>query len=350
MSIAHVFQALDPSANALPGVGLPEQNNGVCTVTHQLAGSPHMVINGDECKSALCNNALFSTECTGAGHYLNLYEILVPDKPSVDNSTGLIRSSSQFYADSIVRSGLSVSGLHTHWTGTMDAATGTPIQVTAIHHYSQGQMDPVDFTNRTVTAIQMLSLYLHNQSNSTTPTVSPSSSSSACNITDDTCTNLSKLFQVLDPNATALPDIGLPSQGNGVCTITHQMAGTPHMLINGDECKSILCNNALFSTECTASGHYLNLYEIMIDDIPSVDNSTGVIRSSSQFYADSISRSGLSVSGLHTHWTGTMDGATGSPMQMTAIHHYSQGNMDPGDFVNRTVSVIQTLKTTISSK
>lgn len=138
----HVFQGLDPKATILPGIGLPSQSNGVCTITHGMPGMPNLRINGLESHSPLANNALFSAECSD-GHSLNLYEVMVPD--TVGATPGAI-SSGEAYTQRLRNEGLDVAGTHFHWWGMEP-------QVVAIHHQNV-DMHPVDFAQRTVSALQ----------------------------------------------------------------------------------------------------------------------------------------------------------------------------------------------------
>src|SRR5437660_456839 len=89
---------------------------------------------------------------------------------------------------------------------------------------------------------------------------------------DKIADKLAKLWAGAFPDAQVLPVIGYPSNADGVITITHGGGGMPHMKINGVTSKSPLANNALYSAEVVSSGNsensYLNLYEIMLPDIP----------------------------------------------------------------------------------
>lgn len=91
---------------------------------------------------------------------------------------------------------------------------------------------------------------------------------------DDYARKVEAIWRTL-PQGAIVPGIGLPSQGAGVTTITHTMGG-PVMKINGLASKSILANNGLYTFEITG-GKWLNLYEVMIPDIPGAqgDLSTG---------------------------------------------------------------------------
>jgi hypothetical protein len=72
----------------------------------------------------------------------------------------------------------------------------------------------------------------------------------------------------------------------------------PLLKINGLPSKSPLSNNGLFSTE-VRNGKYINLYEMMIPDIPGKDGE----RSTSQIYIDKLYKYNLDVAGVHFHWT-----------------------------------------------
>lgn len=150
-----------------------------------------------------------------------------------------------------------------------------------------------------------------------------------CNVMSDaTCRECERVFKGFDPNATILPGIGLPSQNNGVCTITHGMPGAKNLKINGLESKSPLANNALFSTECTG-GTTLSLYEMML---PEGRSNVPGESSAAELYAKELNDSGLSVAGSHWHWWA-------STPYVAAIHHQNVG-MDPVQFVKKTVAAL----------
>lgn len=132
------------------------------------------------------------------------------------------------------------------------------------------------------------------------------------------------------PDATLLPVIGKPSNNHGVMTLTHTMGGRP-MTIDGLASRSPLANNALYSCEVTG-GKYLNLYEIMLPDVPGQGGSP----SSCQRYVRSASALGITIAGLHYHWPGAnMDGRF--PL---ALHTMAIG-MDPVEFSRRTIASIR---------
>jgi hypothetical protein len=151
-----------------------------------------------------------------------------------------------------------------------------------------------------------------------------------CEMNDGICKSLEAQFKTIDPNASVLPGIGLPSQSGGVCTITHTMPGMPKMNINGQTCNSALCNNALFSTECAAeTGKPLTLYEIMVPDVPGPSGAP----SSAQMYINTLSRAGqMDVNASHYHWTGTS-------VPTVAVHH-SSSSLSPDQFVNNTIQAL----------
>lgn len=115
-------------------------------------------------------------------------------------------------------------------------------------------------------------------------------------LTDKYADQLVKEWQRFFPDAAVLV---YPSKGNGVATITHTMGDGKLLKINGLTSRSPLANNALFTTEISG-GKYLNLYEIMIPDVPGKDGSP----STAQQYVNNLRDNGLDVAGVHFHWFG----------------------------------------------
>lgn len=137
-------------------------------------------------------------------------------------------------------------------------------------------------------------------------------------------------------DAALLPVIGLPSNNKGVMTMTHtmQMPGMPPpppMTINGLPTNSPLGNNALFSSE-VSQGKWLNLYEIMLPDIPG----SGGQPSLCQKYVNALQRGGIDVAGNHYHWTG----ARMLGQFPLAIHSQAIG-MDPVEFSNKQIGALR---------
>jgi hypothetical protein len=156
-------------------------------------------------------------------------------------------------------------------------------------------------------------------------------------LTDKRAKEIQRLWRRVFPDASIFPVVGFPSNANGVMTLTHT-ANTKcfkmeNMRINGLKSNSPLANNALFSTEIT-DGRFLNLYEIMLPDLPGKHGKKSTV----QYYIDHLQEEGIQVSASHYHWTGV-----GSPF-MLAIHSYS-ASMSPECFVKKTIQVLQkTLK------
>jgi hypothetical protein len=151
-----------------------------------------------------------------------------------------------------------------------------------------------------------------------------------CVVDDILAKKIEKIWKAAYPGATLLPVIGLPSNANGVGTLTHA-AGGPLLKINGLTSKSPLSNNALYSFEC-ADGVYMNLYEIMIPDIPGKNGEKSTV----EYYTSLLQKYGLSVAGNHYHWYGQfmMPEAT----LVAAIHHQSTSNdITPEEFSRRTI-------------
>lgn len=134
------------------------------------------------------------------------------------------------------------------------------------------------------------------------------------------------------PDATILPVIGFPSNSKGVMTLTHTMGhGSPPLMINGLPSNSPLANNALYSCE-VSRGKFLNLYEIMLPDIPGVNGDP----STTQRYINAMARQMVDVASSHYHWTG----ARMAGYFATAIHTQQIG-MDPIEFTQRTITGLQ---------
>lgn len=148
-------------------------------------------------------------------------------------------------------------------------------------------------------------------------------------MTDEVANAVTEIWRAAFPDATLLPTIGLPSKGNGVMTLTHTMGGPP-MTIDGLVSRSPLANNALYS--CEASGtRFLNLYEIMLPDVPGANGKP----STTQRYVAAVARLGIDVAGLHYHWPGGLM----SGRFPLALHTQKIG-MSPFDFSKRTIQAL----------
>lgn len=144
------FKQFDKNASILPGIGLPSQNNGVCTLLHTMGpGAHNLKINGLESKSPLANAALFSTECSG-GKFINLYEMMLPE--GLAKAPGK-KSNAELYAEELNKRGINVAGAHWHWWASDP-------YVAAIHHQNIG-MNPVNFSNQTVNALDNYQNRMH---------------------------------------------------------------------------------------------------------------------------------------------------------------------------------------------
>lgn len=152
-------------------------------------------------------------------------------------------------------------------------------------------------------------------------------------VDDKLADRLQRVWQKAFPDATILPVAGVPSQNGGVALLTHSMGDGKLMKINGQSSKSPLANNALFSTE-VSDGKYLNLYEIMIPDIPGRNGEP----STAEIYVNALRDIGLDVAGVHFHWMGS----TVLPQDkgVTAVHHQKSG-MHPIEFSIRTILSIE---------
>lgn len=142
-----------------------------------------------------------------------------------------------------------------------------------------------------------------------------------------------KYAQILGGDINDFPEIGNVNDG-GVCTLAQDFH-MPDMVLNSFICKSPLCNYALHSSECAQregndkSKKYLNLYEIMIQDVPNFEGE----RSTVQVYVNELHKRGLDVAGVHFHWTG-------ASKNMMAIHHQNFG-MNPVEFAEQTAKALK---------
>ena len=160
-----------------------------------------------------------------------------------------------------------------------------------------------------------------------------SSSHNECIVDDAVAKAVEAQWKKAFGDATLLPVIGLPSNASGVGTLTHTMGDGRLMSINGLPSKSALSNNALYSFECS-EGHYLNLYEIMVPDIPGKNGED----STAEYYVKLLAKYGLSVAGVHFHWWG-QNVIKGNTL-VAAVHH--QGiDISPEDFSRKTIKAIQ---------
>lgn len=171
-----------------------------------------------------------------------------------------------------------------------------------------------------------------------------------CPLDDNAARQILAVWKQAFPDASILPVIGYPSNSGGVVTITHTMGDGHRMSINGLQSKSPLANNALYSAECV-NGKFLNLYEIMIPDVPGVNGSGASPGSSqissSELYVKTLAANGLDVAGVHVHWLG----ATIFPNDkgVTAVHHQST-SLDPLEFSRATINAIQVAMNALRSR
>lgn len=152
-------------------------------------------------------------------------------------------------------------------------------------------------------------------------------------VNDQLARRVERVWKKAFPSASVFPELGVPSKNGGVLLLTHGMDGMPPMKINGLVMKSPLANNALYSAEVTG-GKYMNLYEIMIPDIPGRHGDL----STAQVYIKALQDLNLEVNGTHFHW----NGATVFPndKNATAVHH-SKADMHPMEFTIRTIMALE---------
>jgi hypothetical protein len=155
-------------------------------------------------------------------------------------------------------------------------------------------------------------------------------------LTDEDARLIERAWKQYFPDSSILPVIGYPSYKNtGVVTLTHTMGDGKLLKINGLTSKSPLSNNALYSTE-VSGGRYINLYEIMIPDIPGTNGAP----STAERYVSALRDNGLDIAGVHFHWFGST--VVPNDKGVTAVHHQKIG-MNPIEFIKRTATAIKSI-------
>lgn len=308
-----------PSATLLPVIGLPSTGGGVGFLTHTMEGHV-MRINGLTSLSPLANNALYTFELS-EGKYINLYETMIPDIPGKNGH----KSTGQIYINALRDNGLDPNGIHFHWTG--GSVYSNDKLTLAIHHSKIG-MDPKEFSEKTIAALQLAmgvveeraQMYVHEEHKVFE------------RLTDKEARDTFDVWQKYLPDSLILPGIGLPSQNNGVLTLTHSYGNNKLLSINGLTSKSPLSNNGLYSAE-KSHGKTINLYEILVPDIPGENGEL----STAQAYIDCLEKESLQTSAIHFHWTG----GTVYPQDkgVVAVHHYNIG-LSPQEFSMRTIRAL----------
>lgn len=169
-----------------------------------------------------------------------------------------------------------------------------------------------------------------------------------CTLNDNQAHQVEAVWKQAFSDAFLLPVIGLPSNSDGVLTLTHTDGSGKVMKINGLPSRSPLANNALYSSECI-NGKYLNLYEIMIPDIPGDDGED----STAEFYVKQLWQQGLHVAGVHFHWTGSsiFDSQNNNRVDrgVIAVHH-QMSDMNPIEFSQKTIIALKTVMKLIDQR
>lgn len=332
--VENLWKQSFPDATLLPVIGLPSNDNGVLTLTHTLGLGKVLKIDGLPSLSPLSNNALYSAENIN-GLTLNLYEILIPDIPGHRGN----RSTAQIYVQALNDQGLSVSGVHYHWTGeAVFENEPTDHGVAAVHHQNYG-LDPLEFSRRTIAALQTVISVIGERH----PSMNPDRiDDSQCGINDRLARNVERMWQRAFPSASLLPVIGYPSNNNNKVAVLTHMMDKNLMKINGLTSRSPLANNALYSFECSRD-KFINLYEIMIPDLPGRRGE----KSTAQIYINALRDNGLDVAGVHFHWWGSQ--VFPQDRGVWAIHHQKVG-MDPDEFSKRTIAAIKEVTRSIEER
>lgn len=163
-------------------------------------------------------------------------------------------------------------------------------------------------------------------------------------ISDHLAKKIEAIWRANFPFASILPEIGLPSNDltPGVVTIAHtsNLGGT--MKFNGLPIKSLLGNAALYSAE-VSRGHFVNIYETMLPDIPGKNGAP----STAEIYVKILGEYGLTIDGDHYHWKGAamVEGEHG----IFAIHHKAI-DIDPIEFTKATIDALTTAEKVIKKR
>lgn len=130
-------------------------------------------------------------------------------------------------------------------------------------------------------------------------------------------------------DAFLLPEFGYPSCNNCVMTLTHTLGKClKRVKINDLVSLSPLANNAFYSSEVSC-GKWLNLYQVMIPDIPGECG----CKSSGEVYTEALVKLGISIEGDHYNWKGTCP-------RMLAINSKAIG-MHPIEFSRKQIAALK---------
>jgi hypothetical protein len=164
-------------------------------------------------------------------------------------------------------------------------------------------------------------------------------------IDDDFADRLVNVWKKTFGDAMILPVIGYPSNSGGIVTITHSInsiMSNNYLSINGVYTKSMLANNGFYSGEIS-NGHYLNLYKIIIPDIP---GNHGEL-STGQIYINSLKQNGLDISSVGCQWLGAS--LSKHDRGIITVHHQKIG-LDPIEFTRKTISSLETVINVMTQK
>lgn len=138
-------------------------------------------------------------------------------------------------------------------------------------------------------------------------------------IDSNLCEKIRKSYaEILNISLLNVPEVGKAK--NNICMYALDF-GLPCLNINGFESRSPLSNYAFGSSELSKNSEnhqeYLNLFKIMIPDIPNWKNGG---KSRSQMYVEFLDKEGLKASVAHFHWWGTEPFMTSVCTQNIGIH------------------------------
>jgi hypothetical protein len=331
------YKAAFPDATLFPGIGLPSQDHGVMFLTFSL-GLGLMKINGLPQTSPVAANALVSAEIIN-GKTFNIAEVQVPDVPGTNGSPSTV----QLFVQAAIAQGLTPAGNHFHWTGECFFKGAVKDHGVAAVHFQDYGMTALDFARKFIAAIKVAVAAIKAKVGVIAP---DRVDTCPCEqvVNDRLARTINDQWKAAYPDTFTLPVVGFPSTNGGKFAIfSHTLdgpTGTP-MNVNGLPSKSPLANNALYSFECIR-GKFMNLYEIMLADVPSCNGGP----SSVQVYTNALCDRGLDVAGVHWHFYGGV--ADANDCGVIAIHHQNYG-MSPAEFSRLTIAALDEYEKVMAS-
>ena len=135
--------------------------------------------------------------------------------------------------------------------------------------------------------------------------------------------------KVLAKFSCSFPDAYLTFKTSSTITVTHTIPSWNHPKLNGVRTCSILTNNAFMTSECS-DNNYLNLYQVILPDIPGSCGDDSTV----EIFTKLLSKFGLSSLSILTYF-----GLTTKCYPLLSIHVQNYG-LCPEDFACRIVKAL----------